>query len=298
MGINFRQCTPADAPSAVALIDRVFLATRGRKGTVADRYPHVFGRGSGSTLFIASDSDHVVGCVVLRPFHLLAGANNVRGGMIGFVCTDEGRRGEGIASTLLSRTADEMLEQGFDFGVLWTTIHPYYEAIGWRAQDEGQVGTYTCERIQGRFPPSVECVPAATVDAAELEELRARWCDRRLVRDERAYRVVPAAVENVLCLRCGRRGDGSSGFALVGTADDRAYVYDVVGSPDVYADLWSAIKTLRPRLLINSNPFDPFFKHLAGVDGIEWSKQDQAMWLDFRGAQGVGNFFLPYFDRI
>ncbi|GAB5548582.1 MAG: hypothetical protein SangKO_083420 [Sandaracinaceae bacterium] len=288
------------AVEAVSLINRVFVASRARSGHIVDRYPHVFGPESDSVVLAGVDAGRTVGAVVVRPVESINSVTGVRlrGGMVGFVCTAEGRRGEGISTALLAAARVHMRESGMQFGVLWTTIQSFYERIGWRAVDHSQLGLRSGPRScqeEGETQPGIQ-VPAREADAEWLERLRLEWCRDRVPRAAVDYRVVPPAADDVLCV-ADQQGEG---YALVGVAPSRAFLYELVGSPTCFPRLWPTVASLRGELMVNTHPGQCSYSYLRGLDGIIWSAQHQAMWVSDGGVDPaiLDRLYFSFADRI
>lgn len=291
---QFRRETP-ESRDAIALIDKVFLRQRGRKGSMRHRFPHVLGEGATSAVWVVREGNAVLSCLVVHVVDWFVAERSTRVGLVGFVCTDDAHRGRGLSSQLLRRAAEP--DERWEHLLLWTTIPQFYAALGWTSRDASQLGTCLSGPPHGADQGAVRCDPARGCSAAELEPLRERWGPDRVRRDDMAYAVVPPSASDVLLLRPKEaRGIEEDGFALVGVSEDTAYLYDLVASPKAFAAIWPALRTLRPRVLLNSHPSEPSFRLLEKQAGVQWAPQNQAMWLGT--PPPLADRYIPYFDRI
>jgi GNAT superfamily N-acetyltransferase len=278
----------------MALLDDVFVRSRGRRMSLADRFPRLVDRNGAATLFAAYDDSRVVAVVVGRRFSWLAGDDVWEGAMFGCVATSPAERGRGLASEVLSHAAESGRRAGADFGVLWTTIPGFYERLGWQGADTSLFaelepaprGGTDADRLPGRP------LDAGTIE--RVERIRARFVRQRVLRTEADYATIPEPAERVEAIH-----DGDA-YALVGRADDVTVLYELIGDVDRYPAIWSTVASTTRRVLVNGHAGSASHAWLEAA-GVALRPQRLAMWLPLspRAEDApFGSWHIPFYDRI
>lgn len=287
-----------DLGAVVDLLDDVFVRSQGRTRSLADRYPFLLREPDERVRIIVAPSvEDVRAVTVIRAFDWDRGGRCWHGAMIGMVATTPAARGKGLASGLLEHARRVAEEAGADFAVLWTTNPSFYRRLGWREGDIGTIG----EIVRPGAPPSGVAAPEP-LEAAVIpwiEEVRASHLVDRIERDERSYSVVPGPADRLELHRLAlTRG---SAYAVVGRSLGLSILYELVGSPLCFGQIWSAVVAGGDRILINGARDDSSTRWLETLDGIAWRPQSLAMWLPLTEAAqsaALTDWYVPFLDRI
>jgi predicted N-acetyltransferase YhbS len=284
------QATPEDLPGIVGLLDRVFIAPQGRWPSFANRFSSVLTLDGASSAWVIRDAGAIAACVLVkrRTFVLCGTAFELA--MIGGVCTDPAVRGRGLASQLVERATAFENQRGTATSVLWTNIAPFYERLGWQAEDTAVFGML---RSLLELPPPVGWeieIVRPGVAVQRLDQIRCSWLKSCIRRTPGDYSAIPLPAESVECLIAG--GEAPMAYALVGKRGETGYVYEVVGAPEAFADLWATIHHRFSTLYVNEDANSPTRRWLHRHAQVEWIPQALAMW------QGRPRGYVPYLDRI
>jgi predicted N-acetyltransferase YhbS len=286
---------PADR-HVIALMDEVFLTSKGRTGSVAARFPNVFGQGANTRFIVARDREAVAGALAIRKFKWIVGAETFSGAMIGFVCTAQMARGRGIGSRLMARAAEEMRAQHADFGVLWTAAHGFYSRLGWTLSDAATFGP-----LAGRSPAEPESAAIFNhgLEFSKIEQARTEYEPMRVARATMDYSVTPLPAATVECWSPTKEiGDA---YALIGRHGSSAYIYEVVGEVGHFAQMSRSLGAIAQTVYLNSHPRSPFGNWALSELGYAGNRQNQAMWLPISSTLTHARFdewYVPFFDRI
>jgi len=148
---------------ARSLIERVT-----RDGaSVAPEYPLIFeDRFPGRLVAVGEGSCVRSACAVLVRDFVIGGAE-LRGGLIGSVCTDPEWRGNGLATRVLDEAEAQLSAQGCAFALLWADEPAFYQKRGY-----GEIGTeedfLVGSELTSRLPEPVGVRPASPEDAGAM----------------------------------------------------------------------------------------------------------------------------------
>jgi len=306
MTLQLRVAAPADLERLRPLLDNEFIFGKGRKVSLANRFPSAFCAANAANIFLAMEGVQIVSACMAKRFEWLIQGKAWRGAMIGAVYTDPQRRGQGHGGKLLQWGTQQLREADVQFGVLWTTQHAFYARLGWTAADTGVLGSSQGEEgASAACPPpeSIRSMPLALSDERKIDMLRQRWLDAFVRREPLDYHQVPVPAEDVDVL-LWMQGRDPAAYALVGRKGDTGIVYEMVGDADgqdAFAALWSAIRARYRNIVINDRAGSPAQAWLARQPGLTWENKALAMWRPL--AHGpemaeMAQWHIPYFDRI
>lgn len=299
MPILIRSCLPAELPALIALLDEEFVFSKGRSGSLAQRFPAVLQVANCADILLACRGAAIAACVVVKRFDWITPERTWRGAMIGMVYARPAERDKGLASQLLRVSEQSLRADGTDFAVLWAAQSGFYERLGWTATDCGIFGTWTCGG--GAAPAVLEgeratagCAPAPV---GAVEGLRFSGASGRMPRGPASYLTLPPPAERLQLLAspCGKA------YAIYGERADQAYVYEFGGTPSAFAPLWQDICAAHRTVYINDRRGSPSQMWLASLPGIQWRDQGLAMWLTLAEPACKSQFhewYVPYLDRI
>lgn len=113
----------------------VFFKSRNRGISLPRHFPWI-SDGENSAYYMVAELDgQVVGGLVVRAWESPFEDQKVNLGLIGLVCVEPIYRGRGIASSLLSATVAQAIEEGFDALTLWTGKPDLYKVHGFVGSD-------------------------------------------------------------------------------------------------------------------------------------------------------------------
>ena len=284
----------------VPQLDQQFIFGKGRRISLAERFPAVYRAENVGNLFLLEDHGEILSSIACRHFDLKQADRAWRGAMIGAVYTRPERRGEGLASRLLGEAVANMRESGLDFAVLWTDQPAFYARSGWISADQGVLGELTSVSAVVDTESAIASMPARAADNAHIERIRQRWCECLTPRRPDDYRQLPPPAETVNLLEW-RAGTDQFAYALVGNHGDMSILYELIGDPAGFSYLWSELCRGDRRIL--ANELDGSVSHcwLSANTGLTWQSKPLAMWLPLSAKLDmarVAQWYVPYFDRI
>jgi len=300
MDPDIRPATLLEIPAIVADMDQQFVFGKGRSISLAQRYPGVYESRNVGNIFVAEAEGGIVAALTCKLFDFQQHGEIRQGAMVGGVYTLAACRGQGIASALLVETVELLRQRGLDFAVLWTDQPTFYARSGWMVSDQGMLGQTNALGLP--IHPAA-CVVRQAADAADvqfLQQLRQRWLSEDVVRrDATTYRSLPLPALSVTLLTCGSTVDGAA-YALLGRNGATSILYEMVGNPAAYGDLWAQISR-EPQLYINEVHGSPAQQWLSTHANIQWQDKPLAMWMPLSEnmpANASDYGYVPYFDRI
>lgn len=300
MSLVARAATPADLARIVPQLDEQFVFGKGRRISLAKRFPTVYCAENIGNLFVLEENGEILSSLVCKRFEWQRAGGHWRGAMIGAVYTRPARRGEGLASRLLDTAAKSLRDGGNDFAVLWTDQPVFYARLGWISADRGVLGEI--ENAPGAAEPhgSVARMPAPSADPAHIERIRRYGGDCLTARRAGDYRQLPPPAEAVDILTWSAGGDQAA-YALVGNYGDTSVLYELMGHPGGFFPLWHEVCRPRRRIIANDVSDSPSQRWLAQNTGLVWQPKPLAMWRPLSAQVDmarVADWYIPYFDRI
>lgn len=292
--VLIRRCLPAELPALIALLDEEFIFSKGRRLSLARRFPALLRPGNCPDILLACRGAAIAACVVVKRFDWIAPESRWRGAMIGMVYTHPAERGRGLASQLLRAAEQALRADGTAFAVLWTARPSFYQRLGWTASDCGVFGTWSGAGGATTGSTTTSCAPAP---AGMVDALRLRSAEPHALREPECYLTLPPPAERLQLLASP---DGEA-YAIYGIRADDAYVYEFGGAPAAYPALWRDIATAHATVYINERRGSAAHQWLLRQSGIHWRDQALAMWLALAEpacARHFSDWYLPYLDRI
>lgn len=281
-------CRGTARSEAIALMDEVFIRSRGRSMSLADRFPAAFDARETTILAIRSGST-VDAALTIRPFSWLSGGGVRRGAMVGMVCTRLERRGAGLGLALMSE-ATRMLKETVDFGVLWTTRPAFYGRLGWHSADCGIMGSL---HGAGGSPPMAPSEARNRI--AGVKRLRDAQDGERIERTPLCYATLlpPASIREVLL--------ESGTYAVIGRDNDTAYVYEIGGDATGLTRLHERLCERYGDIHLNLKRGAAAHRWFRAQPDITWYDQNLAMWLPISpdiDMDVCSRWYVPFLDRI
>lgn len=281
-------------PAVLGLVDDVFLRSRGRSGSVRERFPGLLEEGGDGEAVVAVDDGQVVAAAVWRPFVWDDGERRWRAAMVGLVATRADRRGQGLGSAVMRGVHTRLEECEIEAAVLWSVRDDIYARLGWRSGDPGVCGESKGSRPGGGVP-GVEARPLDAALAATLVDRHARRGAQHIERRAEHLLAVPPPADRVIAYLAG-----DDAYALVGHRGDEAFVFELVGRRGELTALWAAVRAAAGRVVVNERRGSPVQRWLAD-QGVDFADQDLARWLALNPAARaapLAQWHVPWLDRI
>jgi len=291
--MEVRPVDDAGLPAVRSLVDRVFLAGRGRSGSMCSRFPGVL-----AGAVAAFEGSEPVGVVALRDVALDDGRRHWPVTMAGLVAVRADQRGAGIGGALLAGVRAELEHRGSELGVLWAGRHDLYAAHGWRTADPSVRATLYGE------PAAAAPAGIATLDPAlaarEQLDVLAALSDHdtpvRVLRGPDRFLAVPPPANRVVI-----HVADAAAYAAVGVQGADAYVYELAGDPAALPALWDAVLAGHERVTVNGRRDGAAERWLETTRGVRFEAQELALWLPLTPAAEaapIGGWHIPWLDRI
>lgn len=172
-----RALQPDEFPLLGRLLDDVFRRSRGitDQSQLSD-FPLVFRPSNAHNLRVIADGGRIVSHAGLWPRELVVGDERLSVGVVVSVATDPEARRRGYASILMREIQDILQSDGYDLGLLWTTVPDFYRQLGWQLiVPQGMLVTVTREPCAGLVADEIDIVPYdQRVHLDAIRELHAR----------------------------------------------------------------------------------------------------------------------------
>lgn len=277
-------CKPAELAALIAQLDAEFVFGRGRRISLAQRYPALLSIANLDNIFVLRAQGRITASIAVKTFRWNAAEDHYTGAMIGMVWTDPARRGSGLASGLLAHVG-ETLRDSADFAVLWTAQPAFYARSGWQSSDCASFGT-----IAGTGGGAAGGVPA------DFAKVRAIWHQQesRVERDSVWHFPLPLPAESLEMF------EAAGAYAVAGRRGDDLYCYEIAGEVSSLAALLEDMRAACGTLYINERTGSPAQLGLARM-GVAWEPKPLAMWLGLGNTSiipSVRDRYIPWLDRV
>ncbi|HXA47778.1 MAG TPA: GNAT family N-acetyltransferase, partial [Burkholderiaceae bacterium] len=164
MTIIHRVAQPKDIERLSAMLDAEFIFGKGRKTSIAQRFPSTLSVANVGNIFLAEENANIVSAFLCKRFAWHQQSRIWQGAMVGSVYSAPKRRGEGIGSALMKWGMQALQDSGVEFGVLWTTQAKFYERLGWTVADTGVFGSSDSDAVAGDSLDSISVMPLPMSD--------------------------------------------------------------------------------------------------------------------------------------
>lgn len=292
--MSIEACRKDEQPSLIALLDEEFIFKRGRTLSLSERFPSLFHVSNLPNIHVLRLDGAIRASLVVKHFDWYAGVERWKGAMIGLVHTDPTCRGKGLASEMLRSLESKFQSDGIDFGVLFTTIHEFYERLGWKIADRGVFGEVR-SGVPALSKASVSPRALTEGDSSWIECFRKETCGEFIPRTMLDYRTVPLPAIEMECFQSSR------GYAIVGKTGSTGYLQELVVKNGAFSELWPSIISSYESIFVNDRQESSLFRWLEKNQPVSWKAQRQTMWRAFSkkaSTRGMDEWYIPYFDRI
>jgi len=288
----------------VTVLEREFIASRGRTLSLPSRYPDLFGPRTDADFHYLSREEDPVSMLVARRCSFGSSV----GAMVGFVHTIREEQGKGLAAGLLDALADAEAAAGSDFLVLWARQVEYYQMHDWKLGDAGLMGEAQVSALPppapaNCFQPVHSLNPASLPQSLQksLQSLRDASGMGGIPSSLRDWRRVPLPFDSVELLMAGPEKSAPAGYALIGCQADWLCVIECAGDDDAYATLWNALLSRRANIRINVARGSGWQRWLA--DNTRFTLKPHPLMLVLPlssrfDAEAAASWWVPWFDRI
>lgn len=265
----------------LAAVDQEFVFAKGRSLSLEQRFPGLMLR---ENVTLARDGGEVLAGAAARPFVFRHGAERLRCAAIGAVWTAPAHRGRGLASRVLRTREAAERSRGTELLVLWSSLHPVYESVGYRVADRSVIAKWRGAAHGPRAPGPNARRPHPLHDALAT----------RVERDLLAWSATPLPAERVELL------EAPGAYALLGLTGTTGYLYELVGEPCAFAPVWRETLARCQTLWVNDFSGSASQAWLESKAGLAFEPQRLTMIkpLTPRAAALASVLHVPYLDRV
>jgi GNAT superfamily N-acetyltransferase len=287
------------SPDWLDRLESCFLHERGRRHGLMERFPVIFGRDTGSELWLSTHEGAAVSGLVTLPRAIESGSEIFNLWTVGLVHTVPAFQGKGLALQLLRKLEARARRENVVALLLWAYEATLYERAGFQTVGSAWIGEFDTafSRPEDEISPntSTEVVPVA--DAMAHMRRVARKHGFAGHRTARGWSSMPFSADYLVC------AVGDDGYALAGLSRDArtGYLYEMVGSLAAFPDLWACLGRIASNWTINAGVSDPADTWMKGRPEIRWRPNQVArcLFLDPDVAAFDRSVFgFPFFDWI
>ncbi len=233
--LSSRPVKQSDLNEVVDLLDRIFRHDhKVRDQTVLTDFPLFFAEGNLPNCRVIEQDGHIVSHAGIWPRTLVVDGATFKTGVIVLVATRADCRRRGFAAALMRDLQQQMRDEHYDLGILWTAVPNFYHRLGWElVEPSGWLLADACDA------PALFEEPAAALDGtalrfqpnvhldgvARLHDAEPVWFVRS--RAEYAELLSLPKVNAWVLERAGK----VAAYAVVGAAFNKAGVIEYAGSP-------------------------------------------------------------------
>ncbi len=131
--MEFRTLRPGEREALLDLLDGWDVGDGWRGRDFFRRYLELDPTYADENVHVAAAGGRIAGCVQVFPRRLRVGEAAVPTGGIGSVYTHPDHRRQGVAEALLARAVAAMRARGMELSLLFASLVPWYEGLGWRS---------------------------------------------------------------------------------------------------------------------------------------------------------------------
>lgn len=266
-----------------------------------DRFPELFViNSSKSKIFIIKKKDELIGGVVVKFFNLKQYSSIYKCAMLGAVWISPSYRGAKLGSRLIAGVNSWLQQTNIDLAFLWTNKFKFYESHNWKISDSsffGEMGLIN--KVSSEV--NIRVVNELSQDLFfSLEEFRKSKLEILTPRDLDSYNIIPTPAEKVTFFMCI---DNKTliGYAIIGSKDDVAYIYELLSDGEVISSILSYIKNFFKQVFLNISKNDSNFSYIVDNGLFNLNEQLLSMFYIINPditENMVKQIYIPYFDRI
>ena len=181
-----------------------------------------------------------------------------------------------------------MVQDGVRHAILWTTVHPFYEKLGWWMNDLSCLTLVSGNcRIESKDPLEID---VARVRRAEA--IRNEWASNALPRSYETWCTVPPHADEVeLIIEDG-------GYALVGKRSDTGYLYEMCGPQGSWPSLWQRVRTRYRQIVANGKSGSAWVRWMSTDNHAVWRPNSLGMHFTPNCGIESSGFYMPFFSVI
>jgi len=133
-----RPVQSADLNQLVGLLDSIFRHDHGTSDqTVLTDFPLFFNERNLPNCRLIEENGCIVSHAGIWPRTLVIDGTNFKTAMVVLVATNPSHRLQGLAASLMRDLQQQMIDQHYDLGILWTATPDFYRRLGWQAVETG-----------------------------------------------------------------------------------------------------------------------------------------------------------------
>ena len=280
-------CRSDELETVLGQLNQEFIYSRGRDVDVRHRFPGILNKPQ--NLLVRRVEGEIVSALALKRFTWETPKKQYSAAMIGLVWTMPSMRAMGHAAALLDFARLQLVQEHRDFAVLWAVQPRLYSSHGWVEADCGLYGVLSGH--EGNYPDN----PINRANINRIEEIRKRFSPIRVYRDIAVEFSLPLPATQLRLLI------ESDAYAILGLAQDNAYVFDILGTPRSLQNLWTRMSGSAKNIHMNVPAGSPASDWIAQILCVELPPKPLAMWLPLSAGARDLNFasiYVPILDRI
>lgn len=298
--MEIRKSQPEELPEIISLLDNEFIYSKNRSISLQKRFPGLLVTENAQNLYVACDQAKLVSIVGVKHFRYHLGHELYKGAMIGGVFTRPSHRGKGYASKLMRHVGGELEKEGVDFVVLWTTIHQFYDQLGYSVRDTGCKTILNTAEYLGNakdqtydFEKAKEPTSFKAVDDLRIRASNNSWIERDL--SQYSAIPIPAEATNVITIS---RNLVLEGYFIYGTnTSDCIYLYEAYAIKPLGGLVLSYLARTehsKKRIFLNHTALNSFYED----SDLAWENQNLTMIKSFRREIYLDLVYIAFMDRI
>jgi GNAT superfamily N-acetyltransferase len=285
------------------LLDEEFITLRGRTGTLAKRYPDLFGPNGAADFHWLTENDQPVSMLITRKVALGSRDETWRAAMVGWVHTVREKQGRGLASALLHAVAARMADEGMDALLLWAHQHAYYRAQGFNVADGNLLAESATRELVWSAAPKTALAEVALPDLKKSDLARLQTMADRDQRGGLPFplrdpRRVPLPFDRVSMIVAGR-AEAPTAYALAGWQAGWVTLLEGGGEKNVLTAIAASLAGRVANIRINARRGSALHQALAAT--LPFQPKPLAMYRPLSRRVDLfhaADWSFPYFDRM
>lgn len=280
-------CRADELETVLKHINQEFIYSRGRTIEVQHRFPDILNKRE--NILVRRVNGEVIAALALKRFIWETPKEEYSAAMIGLVWTIPSMRTKGHAKAILDSARLQLQQEQRDFAVLWTTQPQVYSGQGWVEADCGRYGVLSGHA--GNY--SDNPINQGSID--RIQEIRNAFAPMRVYRNIAVGFPLPLPATHLRLLI------ESDAYAIIGLAQDDAYVFDILGAPHSLQHLWNRISGSGIHIHMNVPDDSPANHWVNQVLHTDLPFKPLAMWLPLSKCARNLNYasiYIPILDRL
>jgi len=297
--------TPSSIKTIIHHLNNEFIYSKNKNIGLEFRFKELFSKKNFHNLYLIMEGNDVASFVAVNPLLIDINSQFINAFAVGCVYTQQQFRGKRISSFLLKKVIDKYLNEGYEIGLLWTTIPEYYQKIGWVLYDNGLF--VSCSKLKKSIHVHRKFRIVEDFDYGRLDSFRITKLKNRVIRSNNvinSYKVNPSPSENRLFLIQEDNNEQLSGYIIFGLKNKNVYIYEIISENLVKRNnLILSIVSLYYdyNIYFNIHRYDKIIKKLHDIfETVEVKEQHLQMYYCSQPSiiSKINGMYIPFIDRI